>query len=110
MQKSLTTRERFNRIMHRQKPDQVPNMDFGYWTETIKLWHKQGLPADIQTNQDMENYLGLEGVSIIPAIPVINGLYPPFESLNKITSTKLFRTVRGIYVKFQSMERVFLNI
>ena len=75
----MTTRERFNQIMHWQRSDQVPNMDFGYWIETIKLWHKQGLPADIQTNQDMENYLGLEGVSVIPAIPVINGLYPLFE-------------------------------
>ncbi len=75
----MTTRERFNKVLHWQKPDRVPNMDFGYWGETIIAWHDQGLPADIKTGQDVERYLGLEGVEIIPSIPVIAGLYPYFE-------------------------------
>jgi len=75
----MTTQERFNKVMHWQEPDQVPNMDFGYWDETIPIWHKQGLPAYVKTNQDVERYLGLEGTDSIPSLPVINGLYPPFE-------------------------------
>jgi len=54
-------------------------MDFGYWGETIAVWHKQGLPTYVKTNQDVERYLHLEGTEIIPSLPVVNGLYPPFE-------------------------------
>lgn len=75
----MTTQERFNRVMHWQETDRVPNMDFGYWDETITAWHKQGLPAYVETNQEMERYLGLEGAEVIAQLPVVNGLYPPFE-------------------------------
>ena len=75
----MTTRERFNKVLHWQKPDRVPNMDFGYWDETIVAWHDQGLPRDVQTNEDVERYLGLEGSEIIHQLPVINGLHPLFE-------------------------------
>lgn len=75
----MTTQERYYRIMHWQKPDRVPNMEFGYWDETIEKWHAQGLPAYVKTNQDVERYLGLEGVEIIPWLPVKNGLFPRFD-------------------------------
>jgi len=75
----MTTRERFNEVMHWQEADRVPNMDFGYWDETITVWHKQGLPGYVKTNQDIEQYLGLEGAEIIPRLPVANGLYPLFQ-------------------------------
>jgi uroporphyrinogen-III decarboxylase len=75
----MTTRERFNRVFHWGKPDRVPNMEFGYWDKTIEVWHEQGLPAYLKTNEDVERYLALEGVSILPEIPVKNGLFPPFE-------------------------------
>jgi len=78
-ERTMTTRERFNEVMHWQETDRVPNMDFGYWDETITVWHKQGLPAYVKTNQDVEGYLHLEGTEIIPSLPVVNGLYPPFE-------------------------------
>lgn len=74
-----TTRDRFNKILHREKADRVPNMEFGYWDETIIAWHKQGLPENIKTAIDIERYLQLEGSEILPRAPVINGLYPAFE-------------------------------
>lgn len=74
-----TIRERFNAVMRWQKVKQVPNMDFGYWSETIDVWHKQGLPENINTGADIERFLGLEGVESLPWTPTINGLYPPFE-------------------------------
>jgi uroporphyrinogen decarboxylase len=82
----MTTRERFNRILHGERPDRVPRMDFGYWKKTVEVWHAQGLPAHIRTNEDVEAYLGLEGVSIIPEIPVKNGLWPEFEE--KVLETR----------------------
>ncbi|OGS27008.1 MAG: hypothetical protein A2297_02980 [Elusimicrobia bacterium RIFOXYB2_FULL_48_7] len=75
----MNTRERFNKVMHWQKPDRVPNMDFGYWEETIDVLHKQGLPENIKTDQEVEKYLGLEGIEIINRMPVKNQLYPGFE-------------------------------
>jgi len=74
-----TTRERFYKVMHGQKADRIPNMEFGYWDETIIAWHKQGLPPEIKTAIDIERYLELEGSEIIPRVPIINGLYPAFE-------------------------------
>ena len=74
----MTSRERFSAVLHRQTPDCVPNCDFGYWDETIDAWHDQGLPADIVTHADVEEYLGLEGVSRHIGIPCNAGLCPNF--------------------------------
>ena len=76
----MTTRDRFNKVLHWQKPDRVPNMDFGYWDDTITIWHDQGLPGHVETPEDIERFVGLEGTETIPHLPVINGLCPPFES------------------------------
>jgi Uroporphyrinogen decarboxylase (URO-D) len=75
----MNTRERFNNVLHWQKPDRIPIMDFGYWGETILEWHKQGLPHDIQTGKQLEQHLGLEGTENIAYVPVRNGLFPSFE-------------------------------
>jgi len=75
----MTTRERFRHVLHWERPDRVPNMEFGYWKKTIEVWHGQGLPLDCATNAEVERHLGLEGISIIPTLPVQNGPCPPFE-------------------------------
>lgn len=75
----MTVRDRFNKAMHWEKPDRVPHMEFGYWEETIRTWRGQGLPSHLQTNADVERYFGLEGLSIVPVVPVKNGLHPPFD-------------------------------
>ena len=75
----MSTKERFKKAMHWQKPDRLPNMDFGYWDEAIVKWHEQGLPKHVKTNIEVEEYLGLEGVESIPWLPVRNGLFPWFE-------------------------------
>ena len=61
----MNTRERLNKVFHWQKPDRVPNMDLGYWKETIVLWHKQGLPEHLNTHKEIEKHLGLEGHSFL---------------------------------------------
>ena len=53
-----------------EKPDRVPDMEFGYWDKTIAVWHEQGLPRECRTNRDVERHLGLEGLEIIPEAPV----------------------------------------
>jgi hypothetical protein len=75
----MTIRERWNRVFSRRKPDRVPDMEFGYWDKTIAVWHDQGMPRECRTNRDVERHLGLEGLEIIPEVPVQKGLCPAFE-------------------------------
>jgi hypothetical protein len=75
----MTIRERFNKVFRWEKPDRVPDMEFGYWDKTVAVWHEQGLPAGCRTNEDVERHLGLEGLSIIPEVPIARGLFPAFE-------------------------------
>ncbi len=65
--------------MHWRRPDRVPNLEFGYWEETIRRWHDQGLPSHLTTNSEVEAYFGLEGFCSTPLVPVRNGLFPRFE-------------------------------
>ncbi len=93
----MNVRDRFNKVMHWEKPDRVPHMEFGYWEETIRVWQGQGLPSDLRTNADVERYFGLEGLSIVPSVPVKNGLYPAFDQvlLEKRGDRRLIRDGEG---------------
>jgi len=81
----MTRRERFLRVLHGQKPDRVPNMEFGYWDTALKAWKGHGLPAGLETDEDLERCLGLEGVSIFPRVPLKNGLLPEFRRLEPLS-------------------------
>jgi hypothetical protein len=56
----MTSRERFDRCMHFKTVDHVPDMEFSYWDETIRLWEKEGVPKGLDTHQKRELYFGLE--------------------------------------------------
>ena len=56
----MTSRERFQRCMHFQTIDHVPDMEFSFWDETIRLWEKEGIPGGLDTHQKRELYFGLE--------------------------------------------------
>lgn len=58
--KEMTPRERFMKCLSFEHVDRIPVMDFGYWGETIDEWHKQGLPKDVVTTEDVERYFGLD--------------------------------------------------
>jgi len=75
----MTTRERFIAAFTGGKPDRLPNVEFGYWEETLTLWHEQGLPAHIGTDAAAEKYLHLDGLTIFSEVPIRNGLFPSFE-------------------------------
>ncbi len=72
-----TLRERWLRAMRFQKPDRLPLFEFGYWTETLPEWHKQGLPVTVKNERDAYAYFGIEnwggaGINI--------GLLPGFQT------------------------------
>jgi hypothetical protein len=75
----MTTRERILAAFTGGTPDRLPNVEFGYWEETLGLWHAEGLPPHITSDAEMEDYLGLDGLTVFFEVPVKNGLCPSFE-------------------------------
>ena len=78
----MNNRERFYATMHYQPRDRAPISDFGFWEETIVIWHEQGLPENIYfrgwDNNTVEFFgmdFGIDGIGA----EVENGLFPAFE-------------------------------
>ncbi len=78
----MNNRERFHAAMHYQPRDRSPIADFGFWEETIPLWHEQGLPEDVYFTYIASNtvdFFGMDfGIDTI-GIRVESGLCPGFE-------------------------------
>jgi len=72
----MTHRERWMRTMHFEPVDHVPDEEFGYWENTLTLWHEQGLPKEIDTLPKADVYFGFAPRG---HIPVNQGLLPGFE-------------------------------
>jgi uroporphyrinogen decarboxylase len=60
MKETMTPGERFLKAISFESVDRIPMMDFGYWGETIENWHKQGLPDDVNSTEEVEAYFGLD--------------------------------------------------
>lgn len=74
----MTTRERVQTVFAGRRPDRLPNVEFGYWEETLGRWRAEGLPASVLTDADAERHFGLEGTTIFAELPINNGLHPRF--------------------------------
>jgi len=44
--------DRFYRVYTYQEVDRVPDLEFGYWPQTIRRWLKEGLPADLESEKN----------------------------------------------------------
>lgn len=73
----MTTRERFLATMRYQPVDHVPDYEFGYWDDTFKRWHQEGLPEEINSNSNCDPFFGFEGKA---GVPGVGGLHPAFET------------------------------
>lgn len=71
----MNQRERFNRVMHFQPVDRVPNIEIGYWEALHWQWREQGLPdipfwgapGDLQyarNSRELTQYFGLDAHNI----------------------------------------------
>lgn len=52
--------ERFNAIMEFKKPDRIIDTEFGYWNDTLRRWHKEGLPEYVNSNEKADIYFGFD--------------------------------------------------
>ncbi len=73
----MNHRERFLGTFQFKEVDRVPDYEFGFWTETIDRWHREGLPLEKKNNRDVELYLGLEGWDCLEHLPTRSGFWPP---------------------------------
>lgn len=76
----MNDRERFLATMHYRPRDRAPICDFGFWTETIQEWHKQGLPDSVgggHNTADTNQFFGMDAYTGGPGGNV--HLLPTFE-------------------------------
>jgi len=73
----MTDRERWVRTMHYEPVDHIPDEEFGYWSDTFRTWHEQGLPEFVNDNTIADRYFGF---SRRESVPVRLGLMPAFET------------------------------
>jgi len=74
-QSSVTLRERWRNTMHFRQVDRLPNLEFGYWDETLPAWREQGLPASVSNEKLAYAYFGIEDWQ---KAPIQVGAYPAF--------------------------------
>ncbi len=86
-----TLRERFRRTMHYERPDRLPNFEFGYWAETLPAWHEQGLPREIDNERKAYEYFAIENRR---GSPVNVGLKGPFREVELVEETDDYKIVR----------------
>jgi uroporphyrinogen decarboxylase len=80
----MNDRERFNATMHYRPRDRAPICDFGFWEDTLVVWHEQGLPEEIYFTSEQSNHAEFFGMdfgldSVTRATDITVGLMPPFE-------------------------------
>ena len=107
----MNVREKFLKVMHHKTVSEFPDLEFGYWDETIQNWIQEGhLPADLlEDAQDgigerfrdnskhklVERHLGFEQLY---DVPVSVNLHPPFQVkvLKEDHKHRIIRNERGV--------------
>ena len=56
----LSARERFFRSLRGEPRNHIADMEFRYWTEVPDLWHAQGLPSKVVSDEEIELYFGFD--------------------------------------------------
>jgi len=51
-------KDRFYRTFTYQKVDRVPDVEFGYWPQTIRRWLKEGMPIELNDEERKAYFLG----------------------------------------------------
>lgn len=96
--------DRTYRVFTYQSVDRVPDLEFGYWPQTIRRWLKEGLPLSLtlEETQDMFNakvdaYFGFDSGQSYE-IPLKIKMDPPFEEqiLERRAESVIMRDVDGV--------------
>lgn len=97
MKNKMFARERFQRVMHFERPDRItfiPDGWAGYWRETINRWYGEGLPIGMT----LEDYFSFDPREMIP---IDFGLIPRFvpKVLEENANYRIQINEKGIVTK-----------
>ena len=110
----MNNRQRFNATMHYQPRDRAPLLDFGFWDETLIVWHDQGLPADITDNASASRFFCMDfGLDeLINSTGAWAGLAPRFEEgvVEDLGEHVIYQQWDGVRVKRQKFMRTIPHI
>jgi uroporphyrinogen decarboxylase len=73
----MSPRERFFATMEFRKPDRIIDTEFGYWSDTLRRWHGEGLPAFVDDNGKADAFFGFDKWNV--GLGISNFLEPYFE-------------------------------
>ncbi len=93
----METQNGFLRTMLYLPVDRVPDIEFGYWPQTIKRWHTEGFPANLEEvyfSQQHDSYFEMDCWPVF-AIPTQYSLNPPFEE-KVLEEDERIRIVQGV--------------
>ena len=76
--------DRFYRIYAYLPVDRVPDIEFGYWPQTIRRWLREGMPVDLSEDEQnsmfpsrLDRFFGFEAEGF--GIDLQLGMHPKFE-------------------------------
>ena len=49
-------RDRYYRVYTYQSVDRVPDIEFGYWPQTIRRWLREGMPVEMTREETEEMF------------------------------------------------------
>ncbi len=95
--------DRLYKVFTYQSVDRVPDVEFGYWPQTIRRWLKEGLPADMESEKNqmfsgkLDRFLGFENGDHV-SIDLRTHMNPPFkeEVIEKKQSSVVVRDTSGV--------------
>jgi uroporphyrinogen decarboxylase len=99
-------KDRFYRTYTYQDVDRVPDLEFGYWPQTIRRWLSEGLPLELtpeETNEmfldKLDDFFGFECEGYRIEVHEVNmGMHPAFEEkiIRRRGDSVLMRDERGV--------------
>ncbi len=104
----MNDRQRFFATMHYQPRDRSPLLDFGFWDETLPIWHAQGLPTSVN-RLTSDDFFGMDsGIEAGGrAVGVVSDLAPAFEE--KVLEDRGEYEIRQQADGVQVLRRKFLS-
>ena len=100
MRKNIT--ERYFRVMTYQPVDRVPDIEFGYWPQTLRRWLKEGMPVGLSDDEKnsmfpkkVDDFFGIESHG--HGVPIKIHMNPCFteEVLEKRGDVTVMRDTSG---------------
>ncbi len=94
--------DRSYRVFTYQPVDRVPDVEFGYWPQTIRRWLGEGLPAEFESEKNqyfsekLDKWFGFENEGV--GIDLRLGMDPPFEEevLERREHSVVMRDTSGV--------------